>query len=146
MRCEKFRVNGEVLRVNCEGITDHKTIINMDHKKLDAWKYSMDLVERIYKITSSFPKSEVYGLTSQIRRSAVSVPSNIAEGAARDSNKEYHRFLNISLGSLSELETQLMIAVRLNYINDSDNILVDLINLRKIIIGLKKYIKKSINP
>ena len=92
----------------------------------------------------NFPKSEVYGLTSQLRRSAVSIPSNIAEGAARDSNKEYHRFLNISLGSLSELETQLMIAVRLNYINEFDKSLEDLINLRKIIIGLKKYVKKSI--
>ena len=82
----------------------------MDHKKLDVWKYSMDLVVHVYKITSNFPKSEVYGLTSQMRRCAVSVPSNIAEGAARNSNKEYNRFLAIALGSLSELETQLLIA------------------------------------
>ncbi len=117
----------------------------MDHKKLDAWKYSMDLVEHIYRITSNFPKSEVYGLTSQIRRSAVSIPSNIAEGAARDSNKEYHRFLGISVASLSELETQLIIAIRLEYIIDSKDILEKIINLRKIIIGLKKYIKNTIN-
>ena len=117
----------------------------MDHKKLDAWKYSMDLVEHIYRITSNFPKSEVYGLTSQIRRSAVSIPSNIAEGAARDSNKEYHRFLGISVASLSELETQIIIAIRLEYIIDSKDILEEIKKLRKIIIGLKKYIKSSIN-
>ena len=117
----------------------------MDHKKLDAWKYSMDLVEHIYRITSNFPKSEVYGLTSQIRRSSVSIPSNIAEGAARDSNKEYHRFLGISVASLSELETQLIIAIRLEYIIDSKDILEEIKKLRKIIIGLKKYVRESIN-
>ena len=105
----------------------------------------MDLVERIYKITSNFPKSEVYGLTIQIRRSAVSIPSNIAEGAARDSNKEYHRFLGISVASLSELETQIIIAIRLEYIIDSKDILEEIKKLRKIIIGLKKYIKSSIS-
>ena len=115
----------------------------MDHKKLDAWKYSMDLVERIYMITSKFPNSENYGLTSQIRRSAVSIPSNIAEGAARDSNKEYNRFLAISLGSLSELETQLLIAIRLKYIIETKDILEEIIKVRKIIIGLKKHVKKN---
>ena len=115
----------------------------MDHKKLDAWKLSMDMVEKIYKISSGFPNSELYGLTSQIRRSAVSVPSNIAEGAARDSNKEYRRFLNISIGSLSELETQTLIAERLNYISEANMILDDITKLRKIIIGLKKYLNKN---
>ena len=115
----------------------------MDHKKLDAWKYSMDLVERVYMITSKFPNSENYGLTSQIRRSAVSIPSNIAEGAARDSNKEYNRFLAISLGSLSELETQLLIAIRLKYIIETKDILEEIIKVRKIIIGLKKHVKKN---
>jgi len=115
----------------------------MDHKKLDAWIFSMDLVEKIYTISSGFPNSELYGLTSQIRRSAVSVPSNIAEGAARDSNKEYRRFLNISIGSLSELETQTLIAERLNYISDANMILDDITKLRKIIIGLKKYVNNN---
>jgi len=123
----------------------NKKINEMDHKKLDAWKYSMDLVERIYSITSRFPKAEIYGLTSQIRRSAVSIPSNIAEGAARDSNKEYNRFLAISLGSLSELETQVLIAIRLKYMLESKDVLEEIVNLRKIITGLKKYVKKAVN-
>lgn len=111
----------------------------MDHKKLDVWKYSMDLVVHVYKITSNFPKSEVYGLTSQMRRCAVSVPSNIAEGAARNSNKEYNRFLAIALGSLSELETQLLIAERLEY-TEGSTVFEELIKVRKLLIGLKKYI------
>lgn len=115
----------------------------MDHKKLDAWIYSMDLVEKVYGLTSSFPASEVYGLTSQIRRSAISIPSNIAEGAARGSNKEYNRFLSISIGSLSELETQMLIAKRLKYLSENDSLLDDIIKLRKIIIGLKKYLNRD---
>lgn len=111
----------------------------MDHKKLDVWKYSMDLVVHVYKITSNFPKSEVYGLTSQMRRCAVSVPSNIAEGAARNSNKEYNRFLAIALGSLSELETQLLIAERLEY-TEGSTVFEELIKVRELLIGLKKYI------
>jgi len=133
----------KVERVNGERLTEKNNNLLMDHKKLDAWKYSMDLVEQIYQLTSGFPKAELYGLTSQIRRSAVSVPSNIAEGAARDSNKEYNRFLNISMGSLSELETQLLIAKRLNYISESTTVLEDIVKLRKIIIGLKKYLNNN---
>jgi four helix bundle protein len=64
----------------------------MDHKKLDAWKLSVDLVTEVYKVTTTFPKNEEYGITSQIRRSVISVPSNISEGAGRDSKKEYVRF------------------------------------------------------
>ena len=111
----------------------------MDHKKLDAWKKSIELVELVYTNTMNFPKEEIYGLTSQIRRSAISVPSNIAEGAGRDSIKEYIRFLNISIGSLSELETQLIIANRLGY--SLNEVLFDLIvEVRKLITGLKKYL------
>ena len=83
-----------------------------NHKDLEVWKKSMDLVSNIYKITESFPNKEIYGLTNQIRRSAVSVPSNIAEGAARSSKKEFIQFLYIALGSLAELETQMIIASR----------------------------------
>jgi four helix bundle protein len=78
----------------------------MDHKDLDLWKKSMNLVVLIYDITSKFPSDERFGLTSQMRRAAVSIPSNIAEGAARKGDKEFIQFLMIALGSLSELETQ----------------------------------------
>ena len=86
----------------------------------------MDLVSSIYKITESFPNKEVYGLTNQIRRAAVSIPSNIAEGAARNSKKEFMQFLYIALGLLSELETQIIIASRLEYLNNLDTLLEDL--------------------
>jgi len=89
----------------------------MDHKDLDARKQAMLLVEDVYKVTAGFPKEEIYGLTAQMRRSAVSVPSNLSEGAARKSDKELNNFLSISLGSLAELETQLLIASRLGYAN-----------------------------
>jgi four helix bundle protein len=86
------------------------------HKDLTLWKESINLVEDIYSISKNFPKEEMYGLTSQMRRCAVSVPSNIAEGAGRKGEKEFARFLYIALGSLSELETQFEISIRLNYI------------------------------
>jgi four helix bundle protein len=78
----------------------------MNHKDLDVWKKSMNLVVLIYDITSKFPSDERFGLTSQMRRAAVSIPSNIAEGAARKGDKEFIQFLMIALGSLSEVETQ----------------------------------------
>ena len=90
----------------------------MNHKDLDVWKRSMDLVEEIYKITSKFPSSEIYGLTSQLRRAAVSVPSNIAEGASRKGDKELLYFINVAIGSIAEIETQMLIAVRLKYISE----------------------------
>jgi four helix bundle protein len=83
---------------------------------LIVWQKSMTLVERIYQVTASFPKEEIYGLTSQIRRAAISIPSNIAEGQSRHSTKEFLRFLSIALGSRSEVETQLIIASRLKYL------------------------------
>ncbi|MFT3755005.1 MAG: four helix bundle protein [Pseudoxanthomonas sp.] len=85
------------------------------HERLDVWRDSMDLVEMIYKLSSTFPDSERFGLTAQIRRAAISIPSNIAEGAARRSTLEYLRFLSIARGSLSETSTQLQIAIRLGY-------------------------------
>ncbi|MCK0125010.1 four helix bundle protein [Gelidibacter sp. F2691] len=89
----------------------------MDHKDLDVWKKSMDLVEVVYRLSSQFPSDERFGLTSQMRRAAVSLPSNIAEGAGRKSDKELIQFLHIALGSLGELDTQYLIAVRLKYCN-----------------------------
>ena len=85
------------------------------HKDLKVWQESMDLVEDVYKLTSTFPKEELFGLTSQIKRSCVSVPSNIAEGAGRKGKAEFARFLYIAMGSLSELDTQLELAERLSF-------------------------------
>ncbi len=83
------------------------------HKDLTVWQKSMDLVEKIYKITNNPPKSELFGLISQMQRSAVAIPSNIAEGAKREHKAEYLQFLSIANGSASELETQLMLTGRL---------------------------------
>ncbi len=91
----------------------------MDFRKLDVWKYSMDLVEDIYRVSRTFPKEEMFGLTNQMRRAAVSVPANIAEGNGRLQAKEYARFLRISLGSLLELITYVDLSLRLELI-DSD--------------------------
>jgi len=87
-------------------------------KNLDAWKEGVALATYVYRITEEFPKSEVYGLTSQMRRASISVPGNIAEGAARFSPKEFSQFLNIAGGSLSELDTQMEITLNLGYISD----------------------------
>ncbi len=87
------------------------------HKNLEVWQLSVALATFVYQITETFPKSEIYGLISQMRRAVVSVPSNIAEGAARFSSKEFAQFLNITGGSLSEWDTQIEIAYNLKYIN-----------------------------
>ncbi len=104
------------------------------HKDLTVWKKSMHLVTEIYSLTSKFPKEEIYGLTSQVRRAAISVPSNIAEGAARQTKKEFSHFLYIALGSLAEVETQLLIANNLGYISEVQ--LGSLVEIRKMLNGL----------
>ena len=96
------------------------------HHNLEAWQKALALVKSIYTTTSTFPKSELYGLTSQMRRAAVSIPSNIAEGAARESTPEFLRFLYIARGSLAELETQILIANDLGYLEDPAPILEEL--------------------
>jgi four helix bundle protein len=110
------------------------------HKDLEVWKQAMDMAEKAYFKTSTFPLHEQFGLTSQIRRSAISIPSNIAEGAARQTSKEFIHYLYISLGSLSEAETQLLIAKRLGYISD-DVIFSDLESIRKMLLGLVKSLR-----
>jgi len=111
------------------------------HKDLDAWKKSLDLVEMVYEITKGFPQEELYGLTNQLQRAAVSIPSNIAEGAARGSKKEFIQFLHIALGSVSEVETQLVIAKRLGYLDNVDSIEEQIQTVRKLILGLIRYLR-----
>jgi four helix bundle protein len=91
-----------------------------DFKQLQIWQKGMDIVREIYRLTGDYPKSEVYGLASQMRRSAVSIPSNIAEGFRRRHEKEYRQFLYISLGSGAELETQVLISKDLEYISEGN--------------------------
>jgi four helix bundle protein len=91
------------------------------HKKLIAWQKCMELVVLIYKITKDFPKEETYGLVSQMRRASISAPSNIAEGAADRSREQFKNFLSIAIGSLNELNTQLEIAFRIEYLNNANH-------------------------
>lgn len=114
----------------------------MYHKQLESWKESIKLVTQTYKITSTFPKEEMFGLTNQIRRAAVSIPSNIAEGCARGSKSETSRFIDIALGSLAELDTQMIIAKNLGYLK-SDEIFTQISKTSAIISGMKKYLKTA---
>lgn len=102
-------------------------------KELKIWNKAIDLTVDVYKATAGFPKEEVYGLTSQIKRSAVSIPSNIAEGAGRNSNKEFIHFLGIANGSSFELQTQIIVAEKLNLIGGevSESILSGLDEIQK---------------
>ena len=115
------------------------------HRDLDVWKKSIDLVTSIYKFTADYPKDEMYGLTSQIRRCAVSIPSNISEGSARTTKKDFSHFLAIALGSIAELETQLIISKNLNYLPDSvlNELMSELISIRRMTLGLRKSINKE---
>jgi len=103
----------------------------------------MEFVSKIYRLTRDLPAEEQYGLSSQMRRAAISIPSNIAEGAARNSSREYRQFLYISLGSVAEIETQLDIAERLGYVADSSALSKDLIEIRKMLLGLLAYVAKK---
>jgi len=115
-------------------------------KNMKIWQESMSLSIEVYKAISNFPNDERYGLTSQIKRAAVSIPSNIAEGSSRTSNKDFGRYLSISLGSAFELETQLYIAKELSLLNDSDytRITTKLEQIQKMIIGFQNSLSNSI--
>ncbi|WP_404416370.1 four helix bundle protein [Vreelandella aquamarina] len=115
------------------------------HQELRVWQQSMDLVEQIYTLTKHFPSEERYGLTSQMRRCAVSIPSNIAEGAARGSTLEFIRFLHIAQGSLSELETQVLIARRLSYLSDITACINNIQQISSQLGGLIKHLKSRQN-
>jgi four helix bundle protein len=114
------------------------------HKRLDVWNRAIDMTVDIYRLSDRFPKAEIYGLTSQTRRAAVSVPSNIAEGAARQTKKEFINYLHMAQGSLSELDTQLVIASRLKYLSVKtfEEIENAIETISKMITGLIKSLKK----
>ena len=113
------------------------------HKRLDAWKLGVELTIDIYKITKTFPDDERYGITSQMRRAAASIPSNIAEGAARNTQKEFSNFLHIAQGSLSQLGTLVEIAFRLGYLSASARGEVDakMVRIDKLVSGLIRSVK-----
>ena len=117
------------------------------HRDLNVWKKSITLVKDVYVQTKSFPNEELYGLTSQLRRAAVSIPSNIAEGFARNSDKELLRFLSIALGSASELETQIIICNEIGYIKpEVFNAMYGLIvEILKMLISLNTSVKKRLD-
>jgi len=115
------------------------------HHNLEAWQKALALVKSIYTTTSTFPKAELYGLTSQMRRAAVSIPSNIAEGAARETTPEFLRFLYIARGSLAELETQLLIAADLGYLKEPDPLMTQLDRVSAPLSGLIKSLKTRAN-
>jgi len=119
----------------------------LSHKDLEVWQRSMNLVADVYLLTKTFPKEELYGLVSQMRRAAVSIPSNIAEGRAKRSTRDYIRFVNIAYGSAAELETQMLIAKRLEFAvsERSDAILSELSEIGKMLNGLLLSLEKKIS-
>ncbi len=115
-----------------------------DFTDLRVWRSSMDLAEQVYRLTWTFPRQEQYGLSNQLQRAAVSVPSNIAEGHGRSQSGEYVRFLNIARGSLAEMKTQLMLAARLGYVPDPECgvLIVKIDDLRRQIGALRTSIER----
>ena len=115
------------------------------HENLDLWKKAIEFVLLVYKATESFPKDEKFGLTSQLRRAAVSIVANVAEGAGRKSSKEFRQFLSHSQGSASEVDTELVIAHRLNYLSrmDYDNLAEDLDHIGRMITRLSQSLTRS---
>jgi four helix bundle protein len=115
------------------------------HTTLEAWKEAIQFVTEIYVCTAGFPKNEQFGLVAQLRRAAVSVPSNLAEGAARKSKKEFLHFASISRASLSEIETQLIIATNLGFIDSQHPVFGRMITVSKLIQGLINYLEKTLH-
>jgi four helix bundle protein len=114
------------------------------HERLDVWRKAIDFVVAVYKATESFPQEERFGLTSQIRRAAVSIPANVAEGAARQSSKEFAHFLSNAQGSASELETELLIAHRLGYLAEDVylEMRATLDSIGRMIVDLSEHLKR----
>lgn len=117
---------------------------NRSFKDLQIWQWSRKLAVKIYSITKSFPKEEIFGMTSQLRRAGVSIPSNIAEGHRRGTDKEFIQFLNIARGSLAEVETQIIIANDIKFIEDSitEEMVIEINEIGKMINGLISSLTK----
>ena len=117
--------------------------VEKPHKKLEAWKAAIDAVLFVYKLADAFPPKEQYGLCVQVRRAAISIPSNIAEGAARQSKKEFVKFLHIAKGSLSELDTQFELARLLGYLSPSECHTINdkLMHVDRLISGLIRHLR-----
>jgi len=113
---------------------------------LDVWRIAIKLTKDVYLLTEKFPNSEIFGLTGQIRRAAISIPSNIAEGQSRNSSKEFRQFLSVALGSLAEIETQLVIAKEVGYINEQEfaPFLPSIDTIRKMIRSLSKSLQVTL--
>ena len=114
-----------------------------DYKQLNVWLKSIELVTNVYELVKKMPREELYSLADQIKRSAVSVPSNIAEGSGRNITKEYIQFLYIALGSASELETQLIIGKNLGFFHDIEMYMKEINDIRKMLNGLINSLKKK---
>lgn len=114
-------------------------------QNLTIWKEAMDLAQTIYATTKKFPKEEMYALSSQMQRAAVSIPSNIAEGAGRSTNKDFANFLGIAIGSCFELQTQILLSERLHYITEEirDNLVKQLNQLQPKIVNFKKKLESN---
>jgi four helix bundle protein len=118
--------------------------VKRNHRDLVVWQKSIELVAGVYSLSSDFPKSEQFGLTSQLRRAAISVPANIAEGAARKSSKEYLHFLSIASGSLSELDTLVTLCQRLKYAEDVAKLQTSIDEIAGLVMGLSAAIKRKV--
>jgi len=118
------------------------------HRDLVVWQKAMDLVTEIYRVTIRFPKEELYGLVSQLRRAAVSIPSNLAEGHGRNSRNEFHHFIGQARGSLAEVETQIEIAKNLDYLSQETalELLAEVDELGRMLTGLRTWSEKATSP
>lgn len=112
------------------------------HQNLDAWQQAMRLVKMTYQVTQSFPRDERFGLISQMRRAAVSIPSNLAEGSARNTKKEMAQFVGVAKGSLSELETQMLISSELGYLAPQHDLFAQLERVAQLLSGLHRSIAR----
>ncbi len=115
----------------------------MNHKDLDVWKKGMDLAEEVYKLTANFPSNEIYELSNQLSRAAISIPSNIAEGISRKRDKELLYFINVAFGSIAEIDTKILIAARLKYLDVHNEIFDKITQVRKLLLDFNNYINKK---